>query len=359
MQERQKAKLTPKLEIAVVGAQFPDSFARNISVTLGHMGHSVTNISTTRAYHHQNRYLNAFWTYAPKVFSSLERAAYRKLIKTVAANQPDLILLTQGLPPLVISELRETCRSKLACWFTDAVSNLYRAYLVAGTYDALFMKEPSIVPLLRDKLGLNAHYLPEACNPLWHTAITLSGQDRRNFGCDLAATGSLHYYRSRMLEQFVSCDLKIWGNSCPPWIDSPARTRYQNRYIAEHTKAKAFRAAKIVLNTMHFTEIDGVNCTLFEVAGCGGFQIADWKPALPALFEPEREVVTFQTRSDLKEKVEFYLAHPDERSLIAERAYNRAQRDHTYEQRLLTIFSVVGLASKTPPRPIPSKDCLC
>jgi spore maturation protein CgeB len=83
---------------------------------------------------------------------------------------------------------------------------------------------------------------------------------------------------------------------------------------------------------MHYTESDGANCTLFETAGCGGFQIADLKPMSPSLFEPEREVVTFQTRADLKEKVDFYLAHPQDRLAIAERAYNRAQKDHTYEQ---------------------------
>jgi spore maturation protein CgeB len=152
-----------------------------------------------------------------------------------------------------------------------------------------------------------------------------------------------------MLEPFVSYDLKIWGNGCPSWVDSPTREKYQNRYISEQMKAKAYRAAKIVLNTMHYTEIDGVNCTLFEVAGCGGFQITDWKPTLPALFEPEREIVTFQSRSELKEKVDYYLAHAQERHTIAERAYKRAQKDHTYEQRLRTIFSVVQLTPETGP----------
>lgn len=336
--------MASNLRIIVTGPQFNDSFAKNISITLEQMGHCVTNIATTRAYHHQNRILQAFWIYAPRVFSPLERAAYKKLIKTVAENQPDLVLLTQALPPEVLSELRNICASKIACWFTDAISNFYRGYLIAGSYDALFVKEPHILPTLRDKLGLNAHYLPEACNPLWHNSITLSEPDCREFGCDLAAAGSLHYYRARMLEQFVSYDLKIWGNSCVPWICSPTCTKYQHRWVGEQTKAKAYRAAKIFINTMHYAEIDGVNCTLFEVAGCGGFQIADWKPALPELFEPEREIVTFESSAELKEKVDFYLAHPHERLSIAERAYKRAQRDHTYEQRLKKIFSVVGLA---------------
>jgi spore maturation protein CgeB len=102
---------------------------------------------------------------------------------------------------------------------------------------------------------------------------------------------------------------------------------------------------------MHYGEIEGVNCRLFEVAGCGAFQIADWKPALPDLFEPEHEIVTFHTRRELKEKVDYYLAHPEERQEIAGRAYARAHREHTYEVRLNAMFEILGLVRKSTANP--------
>ncbi len=335
------------MTIVVPGVIFPDSFVRNIVVTLEAMGHKVVNVRTARHYHHQNRILHTFWKYLPLAVPSLERAAWNNLVKTVAKLQPDLVLLTYGVPPQVLRDIRVACGAKIVCWFTDPVANYYRGYLIAGSYDALFIKEPFLVPLLREKLEINAYYLPEACNPLWHTPVELTEQDRKEFGCELAAIGSLHYYRARMLEPFLSHDLRIWGSNCPLWIDSSAREKYQGKYVAEHIKAKSLRAADIVLNTMHYAEVDGVNCTLFEAAGCGAFQIADWKPALPALFEPETEIVTFRTRADLKDKVSYYLAHAQERLAIALRARQRAHRDHTYEQRLSAILSVVGLAPVT------------
>src|SRR5208283_3083358 len=115
-------------------------------------------------------------------------------------------------------------------------------------------------------------------------------------------------------------------------------------------KAKAYLAAKILINTVHYCEIEGVNCTLFEAAGCDAFQIADWKPSLPELFEPEREVVTFRTRQELKAKVDYYLAHPAERQEIASRAYARAHREHTYEQRLEKMFEILGVSKVHPIR---------
>jgi spore maturation protein CgeB len=224
--------------------------------------------------------------------------------------------------------------------------NLGRQYLMASDLDAWFFKDPYMVRVFRDKLDLNAFYLPEACNSLWHRRVELSAEDQRKYGCDLVTASNMYYYRAKSLEAFLNYNMKIWGTSYPAWLSSPLRAVYQDEYVAEEEKARAFNAARIVLNTMHYGEIDGVNCRLFEAAGCGAFQIADWKPALPDLFEPEKEIVTFRTQQDLKEKVEYYLVHPEERREIADRAYARAHREHTYEQRLEKMFEILGLRSE-------------
>jgi len=70
------------------------------------------------------------------------------------------------------------------------------------------------------------------------------------------------------------------------------------------------------------------------------------KRSLPQLFEPEREIVTFQTLQELKEKVDYFLANSRERAEIGDRAYARAHRDHTYQRRLGRMFEVLGFASE-------------
>jgi spore maturation protein CgeB len=119
---------------------------------------------------------------------------------------------------------------------------------------------------------------------------------------------------------------------------------YTHHYVAEKEKAIAYRCAQVLVNTMHYSEIEGVNCTLFEAAGCGAFQIADWKPSLPELFEPEREVVTFRTRQELKEKVDYYLTNSLQRREIAARASARAHREHTYEARIRKMLDALGFS---------------
>jgi spore maturation protein CgeB len=344
---RPPLQLKHPMKIVVVGPQFPDSFARNIVVALDRMGHRVTSIQGARTRHHGSRLAAAFWDYAPRAFPELERRVYREVVQTAAVVQPDLVLVTYGnMPPEVVRALKGSCGGKVVCWYTDSMMNLGRQYLIANFFDAIFVKEPTLVRILRDMLGRNAYYLPECCNPVWHKRAGLSDNDRRKYGCDLAAQGSLHYYRARMLEIFEDYDLKIWGRNCPRWLDSPVRSRYTNHFIAEGEKARAFQSAKVVVNTMHYSEMEGVNCTLFEAAGCGAFQVADWKPALPDLFEPEREIVTFRSRRELKEKVDYYLARPGERRVIASRAYTRAHREHTYEARLTRMLQILGFRER-------------
>lgn len=333
------------MRVLVSGDIFPDSFARNIVVTLGHMGHSVMSIPESPISTNPNRYWFRFRSVIPKVFPHLETSRHDDLVKCARGFQPDLVLITHGhLPPHVIDRIRNASGAKISIWFPDALTNLGRQYMLASSCDAWFFKDPYMATVFREKIGLNAYYLPEACNPLWHSKVKLTKSDRRKYGCDLATASNMYYYRAKSLETFKDYDLKMWGRSYARWLESSLRPSYQNFFVAEVEKAKAFNAAKIVLNTMHYGEIEGVNCRLFEAAGCGAFQIADWKPALPELFEPEHEIVTFRARQELKEKVDYYLAHPLERQEIAERARTRAHCEHTYQKRLEKMFGVLGLA---------------
>jgi len=332
------------VRILISGRIYPDSFARNIAVSTVGMGHTVETVDPALV---RRRLGYVGWILTDciaKALPAFEKHRQRRLVRRCEVFQPDLVLLTHGtLDPDVVRQIRRVTGAKLAAWYPDSLANLGRQYLLASDLDAWFFKDRYMVDLFRAKLGLNAFYLPEACNPRWHRRVKLSDADRVQYGCDLTCACSLYYYRAGILETFADSDIKLWGGGVPFWLNSRLRARYINQYLAELEKSKAFNAAKIVLNTMFLGEIEGVNCRLFEAAGCGAFQIADWKPGFPELFEPEREVVTFRSREELREKVDYYLAHPEERRAIADRAYARSHREHTYEHRLRKMFEMLEL----------------
>ena len=329
------------MRILVLGPIYPDSFARNIVAALEEMGHDVASASVWRPPLWLPSSLRILVGEAARrgLATGLEDAVRRR----VREFQPDVFLNAyHELDPTVVARLRKDTDAILVAWFPDVLANLGRQYLLAAPYHAWFFKDPYIVGFFRDKLGKPAFYLPECCNPLWHRRVALTESERAFYGCDLTTASNMYYYRAFLLEPFADYNIKIWGRGYPRWLNSPLWRVYQNHYVAEEEKAKAFNAAKIVLNTMHYAEIDSVNARLFEVAGCGAFQISEYRDALRDFFEPETEVVTFHTRQELKEKIDYYLAHAEERNAIADRAYARAHGEHTYQHRLRQLLTTVA-----------------
>lgn len=329
------------MRISVIGRQFPDSIARNVSVTLQAMGHSVQSLDQDPLFSlggFRFRRLATLLLMTRRAQEYLDRLISRQLI----AFRPELIFNTYAdLLPETVDQIKARLNAKAVYWFTDSMKNFGREYALEASYDALFFVDPYVVDFIHTKLGREAYYLPEACNPQWHRRVSLNPQDVEKYGCDLTTAGNMYYYRAALLEPFQSYDFRIWGNSYPKWLKSPLRRLYRDRFVAELEKAKAFGAAKIVINTIHYSSITGANCRTFETAGCGAFQIADWRPAMAELFEPDNEIVLFNTRDELKSKVDFYLAHPNQRQKIADAGYARAHRDHTFEVRLRRIFEVI------------------
>ncbi len=330
-------------KVLIIGELFSDSLVENIMVTLKNMGYEVCVLPLNPFKNSTKLYSRILGSYLIRFFHCAEAYFSKNLERKTMEFQPDLVLsLEPGVSPVAIDKIKKETGAIVVCWYTDSIANLDRQYALAAPYDILFLKEPYMVELFRNKLNKNVYYLPEACNPIWHKIVDLNDEEKKYSGCDIAVTGNVYYYRVLILEQLMSYQLKIWGGAFSRWLESPLRGKFMARYVTCEEKSKAFGAAKINLNTLHPSEIYGVNCRIFEIAGCGGFQIVDYKPALKDIFEIDKEIVTFETIAELKEKVAYYLSHDDEREEIALRSYERAHKEHTYEQRLKTIMSLVS-----------------
>jgi spore maturation protein CgeB len=137
-------------------------------------------------------------------------------------------------------------------------------------------------------------------------------------------------------------DIKFWGLEPPVWMPKGKLfSYYQGRPVYNSEKAEAFTNAKIVLNNLHYSEIEGLNVRCFEAAGIGAFQIVDWRPGLNDLFIDGEEIVSFKSMDDLKNKLNYYLVNEKERNRIANNGKNRAHKDHTYYKRLEKMINII------------------
>lgn len=332
------------MKIAVIGPQFPDSFARNIVDTLKQMGHEVHALEGRSTRHNQGRYAAAFQRNVPKIFPRLEARMHSRLLDELRSQRPTLVLITYDFfSPQMVASIKKAAAAPVICWYIDAPANLRSGNLFLCAYDAFFMKEPQLVETMQQKLGLPAHYLPEACNPRWHRPVTPTAEQQKQYGCDVVAQGTLHPYRAKFFEGLLDFDVRIWGSASTANLESPSRRFFQNKFVAEDEKAIAFAAAKVLVNAMHFAEARGVNNTLFEGAGCGVFQICDERPTLVEFFKTDEEIVTFRNRGELVEKIRYYLTHEAERKKIGHAASVRAHSEHTYEKRLSEMLRITKL----------------
>jgi len=79
----------------------------------------------------------------------------------------------------------------------------------------------------------------------------------------------------------------------------------------------------------------------YDIPGCGAFLLTQDADDLRSRYEDGREVVIFNNKKDLVEKIKYYLEHEKDREKIAVAGYERTIKDHTYEKRFNQIFKEI------------------
>ena len=271
-----------------------------------------------------------------------ERRIERRLLREVREFGPTVILVILGsqLSPKTVHLLRAASKVPIVCWCQDHMATLGRQYLLGAGYDIVFVKDRYMQDLFtRMVRSTTFRYLPEACNPRVHKPVVLDSAEQATYGCDVMLAGSLYYYRQEILLQLRRFNLKIWGEA-PDWIIHKLQPSHMGRGVYGDAKARAAAGARIAINTLHYSEVNSLNCRAFEMAGCGAFQLISAVPVLQEHFQLDAEICAFHTAEELVEKVEHYLKHPEITRQIGARSRLRAHRDHTYEARLLHILAV-------------------
>jgi spore maturation protein CgeB len=278
--------------------------------------------------------------------------------------EPDLVLsLAQA--PLTQQALKRLHRDGVATamWFVEdhTLFTYWRAFAPFYDYFAVIQIVPFFERL--HEIGCDkVLYLPLAADPEFHRPLDLTPVERRLFGSDVSFLGAGYPNRRRAFLQLLGYDLKIWGTE---WEDEPAlseRVQRAGARISSEDAVKIFNASAVNLNlhsSVRASEAvspgDFVNPRTFEVAACGGFQLVDQRELMDELFAPG-ELETFTSLAELKEKIDYYLAHPTERAEVAARARERVLRDHTYERRMDTLLDFIAKDRKGWPRPRGASD---
>jgi len=108
---------------------------------------------------------------------------------------------------------------------------------------------------------------------------------------------------------------------------------------------KIYSAAKIAL-AIHYQ--DGViicyqaSPKVYEILACATFLITDAQKDVLSLFRDKDELVVFNDVVELRRILKYYLDHPQEREIIAQKGREKTIKEHTYIKRIKRIIEVVS-----------------
>ena len=83
------------------------------------------------------------------------------------------------------------------------------------------------------------------------------------------------------------------------------------------------------------------NIRLFEVTGVGSCLLTDNKKNITDFFEPDKEVVTYNSAYECVEKVNWLLTHPNELKQISLAGQKRTLKDHSFERRAESLNEII------------------
>lgn len=100
--------------------------------------------------------------------------------------------------------------------------------------------------------------------------------------------------------------------------------------------------SKINLNISLRSIQTGIPLRAFDIMGCGGFLLSNYQEDFLEHFVPDEDFVFYTSYEELLDKVEYYLNHAEIRQRIARNGYEKVASEHTYLQRVRTMFEIAG-----------------
>jgi len=91
------------------------------------------------------------------------------------------------------------------------------------------------------------------------------------------------------------------------------------------------------------TIVSHVKARDFEAPMCGTLYLTGYTEELTEFYEPEKEVVMYETKYELLDKIRYFQSHPGESDKIRQAGCKRATECHTYEKRFEAFFRQANL----------------
>ncbi len=128
-----------------------------------------------------------------------------------------------------------------------------------------------------------------------------------------------------------------WGYGVQLLPESNSLHRHYHGPAWGHAMFRVYAQSKIVINRhAEFARGFSNNMRMYEATGCGAMLLTESSVNLHQLFTGS-EVANYRSTQDALDQLYYFLAHEDERALIAKHGQQRTLNEHTYHHRMCTV----------------------
>ncbi len=147
-------------------------------------------------------------------------------------------------------------------------------------------------------------------------------------------------YRASCVEQILPFNPLLVGDDGWNFIFAKQKGQFGlHRELNYYSELSSFYPLSDINFNCTSKQMKGaVNQRIFDVPACNAFVLTDWREQMDALFEPQKEIISYKELEEIPDLVRYYLAHPEERKRITQAARQRVLAEHTWEHRLQDLL---------------------
>lgn len=257
-----------------------------------------------------------------------------QLVKTARSFHPDIILVVKGesIPTSTIDRLNEL-GSTTVNWYPDWLVLWDQVKIHAPHYKYFFTMCADLTREVK-KINPNTAFILPAAEPdqILHNQRDLP----------LTFIGQYSRRREKYLTEIKDLGLRIWGYK--QWRESKLR-EISTPEVSHKESMVLLRRTKITVNLL--TGDDqfqpyAINTRTFEAIATGALLLVQDHPLLHKHFSVGKELITFDSPQDLREKAKYYLSHSIESGTIAKAGWLRIIKEHTFRHRVNTMLKYIN-----------------
>lgn len=194
----------------------------------------------------------------------------------------------------------------------------------------------------------SAFFLPHGYDPILHRVFSLQRHDDSEYGCDVSFIGTYTSHKESILAELLRLrphlNLSIWGDRWTRKSTAPElRNSIKGFPLLGERYSRAIQVAKINLAIMSgvmpgASSGDLTTSRTYTIPASGGFMLHERNDEVLSLYEEGAEIECFDCAEELANKIDYYLAHPEERAKIAHAGHIRCVPAYSYDRRMADLL---------------------